>query len=321
MIDEMAAGSCRPNACWRWPNLRLHYVQSVKRIHAPKLRAEAKHDARQRQLRARTCVVLLTLAWMFLCVPLLRAVSPAPPPETPLGKLHAAQLMGVGLLARHAGKEELEKLDRIFTDLEREYPDDARMRNGHAEFLWSVGQRERAVQTWRAAEKLDPRNAVVLEHLGGSALDDGNAKKAAGYYARALSSAPDNAAYHFSYANIVFLFRHELHDAGHPDSESRIAEAMHHFSEASRLEPLNADYARSLAETYYVVPEPDWKEALKSWQHLYDISVQKDFALLNLARVHLKLGNKEEARARLAEIQDPSFARVKAKLNERIDRE
>ena len=66
---------------------------------------------------------------------------------------------------------------------------------------------------------------------------------------------------------------------------------------------------------------PDWRTALRAWQHFYDITPQKDFALLNLARVHMKLGNKEEARTSLSRIQSPEFDRLKTRLGERIETE
>lgn len=229
--------------------------------------------------------------------------------------------MAVALSARQAGKEEMQKMDGVFADLETKYPQDAAIANGHAEFLWSTGEHARAVEKWRAAEKLDPNFAPALDHLGDVAFGRGEVKKAAEYYERAVRSAPTNAAYHFGYANVVFLFRHDLHDDAHPDSDSLLDESLKHFAEASRLDPLNANYARAFAETFYAIPKPDWSEALKAWRHLYDISPQKDFALLNLARVHMKLGNKPQARASLAEIQDPKFDRLKGRLNERIDAE
>ena len=291
------------------------HVQSVKKIHTPKLRAESKHVAHRRQLLALAGVLLLGASSLPAAPPV------APRAETPQGELHAAQLMAVALFARQAGQDELQKLDRIFADLEAKYPRDAAMANGHAEFLWNIGDHDRAVKTWLAAEKLDPNNATVLDHLGGCSFAAGEVKKAAGYYARAASNAPDNAAYHFSYANVAFLFRHELHDATHPDSESLLVEALQHFGEAARLEPLNADYVRAFAETFYSLEKPDWQEALKAWQHLSDISPEKDFALLNIARVQMKLGHKPEARASLAQVQDPHYARLKARLSERIETE
>jgi tetratricopeptide (TPR) repeat protein len=305
----------QPNARWRGRNPRVHCVQSVKKIHTPKLRAESKHVVPRRQLLALAGGLLLGISCLHAAPPV------TPPAETPQGELHAAQWMAAALFARQADQEELQKLDRVFADLEAKYPRDAAMANGHAEFLWNTGEHDRAWKTWLAAEKLDPNNATVLDHLGGCSLATSEVKKAAGYYARAVSIAPDNADYQFSYANVAFLFRHDLHDAAHPDSESMLVEALQHFSEAARLEPLNAEYARAFAETFYALEKPDWHEALKAWQHLADILPAKDFALLNIARVQMKLGRKPEARASLAQIQDPKYGRLKARLSERIEAE
>ena len=93
------------------------------------------------------------------------------------------------------------------------------------------------------------------------------------------------------------------------------------FSEAARLEPLSIEYARAYAETFYILGKPDWQAALRAWQHVHDISPKKDFALFNLARVQMKLGNKVEARACLAQIQDPEFSHSKARLLQRMESE
>ncbi|HEY3901489.1 MAG TPA: tetratricopeptide repeat protein [Chthoniobacter sp.] len=217
--------------------------------------------------------------------------------------------------------EDWQKLEGIYTNLEAKYPDAASIKNGHAEFLWSRGEERRAVDTWLAAEKLDPNSGVILEHLGGSFLGAGEVKKAAAYFVRAIQSAPENAAYHFSYANVAFLFRHELHDAAHPDSDAMADEAMKHFAEAARLQPHNAEYARAFAETFYILTKPDWQTALRAWQHFYEVSPQKDFALVNLARVQLKLGQKAEARASLEGVQGPEYRGIKERLSQRAAEE
>ena len=230
-------------------------------------------------------------------------------------------MMETTLLARQAGAEEWKKLARAYEELAAKYPDDAAVRNAQGEFLWTTGEQGPAMGAWLAAEKLEPGNAVVLDHLGGGYLAEGNAVKAAEYFRRAAKSAPANAAYHFSYANVAFIFRHQLLDADHADANSLLRDALAHFEEASRLQPLDAEYARAYAETFYSVPDPDWRAALRAWQHFYDISPRKDFALLNLARVHMKLGNKPEARETLGRIQSPEFSRLKTRLQERIETE
>lgn len=282
--------------------------------HVPQQRREAKHEVRQRQLPR---LFAVTLAGLLLLRPFPGKTSGTAPRED----LQAAKMMEAALFARQATTEEWKKLARVYEDLVAKYPDDAAVRNAQGEFLWSTGDPGRAMGAWLAAEKLEPGNAVVLDHLGGGYLAEGKAVKAAEYYRRAAKSAPANAAYHFSYANVAFIFRHELLDADHADADSLLRDALGHFAEAARLQPLDAEYARAYAETFYSVPDPDWREALRAWQHFYDISPRKDFALLNIARVHMKLGNKPEARATLARIQGREFNGLKTRLQERIETE
>ena len=58
-----------------------------------------------------------------------------------------------------------------------------------------------------------------------------------------------------------------------------------------------------------------------SFLHLFEISPHKDFALANLATVHLKLGDHENARACAGQMSSPEFAVRKARILERIGRE
>ena len=276
----------------------------------PKPRREAKHDARHRQLPV--LALMLTFA---------RAFAEAPAGPTAQEELRAAKLVETALFARHAGAEETGRLEKIYAGLSAKYPRDAAVRNAHAEFLWGRGEAERAVGLWEEAVALDPQNAVALDRLAGRWLAAGEVKKSAACYARAVESAPDNAAYRFAFANVTFLFRHELRSAAQPDEAAVLAHALADFAAASRLAPLNPEYARAYAETFYSVPQPDWSAAIAAWRHFAEISPQKDFAHANLARVHMKLGQKDAARACLEKIQSAGFQRLKARLSERIETE
>jgi len=245
----------------------------------------------------------------------------APPASTPQEELRAAKLMEAALFARQAGPDDFAKMNHIFADLEAKYPRDVEIKNGRAELLWNTEQPQQAMETWQAAEKIDPTNAIVLDHLGGGWMEAGDVKKAAGYYQRATVSAPKSAEAHFSYANVLFMFRHDLLDGAHADANAVLDEALRQFSEASRLEPHDANYARAFAETFYTMPAPDWHAALAAWEHFFEVTPQKDFARLNLARVLMKLGQKPEARAKLAQIQSAEYSKLKDRLNERMDKE
>ena len=276
----------------------------------PKLRREAKHDARHRQL--------LVLALLLVCAHGFAEAATGP---TAQEELRAAKLVEAALIARHAGAEETGRLEKIYAELSAKYPRDAAVRNAHAEFVWARGEPERAVGMWEEAVALDPKNAAVLDHLASGWLAAGEVKKSAAFYARAVESAPENAAYRFAFANVTFLFRHELLSAAQPDEAAVLDHALADFAAASRLAPLNPDYARAYAETFYSLPKPDWSAALTAWQHFAEISPQKDFAQSNLARVHMKLGQKDAARACLEKIQGADFQKLKARLGERIETE
>ena len=280
----------------------------------PQPRRETKHDDRQRQLPVLALALLLALA-------VARGFAEAPAGPAAPEDLRAAKLLETALFARHAGAEDWRKLEKIYADLGAKHPRDAAVKNGHAEFLWNSGEQARAMEMWEAAAALEPKNAVVLDHLGDGWLAAGEAKKAAAFYARTVESAPRNAAYRFTLANVTFLFRHELRDAAQPDEAAVLGHALALFAEASRLEPLNTEYARGYAETFYSLPQPDWEAALAAWRHFAEISPRKDFAQANLARVHLKLGQKDAARECLDKVQGPDFQRLKARLSERIEAE
>jgi tetratricopeptide (TPR) repeat protein len=265
---------------------------------------------------------MLPLATVSLVVAIaLRAFAQAPSASTVADELHAAKLMEAALFARQRGGDAEQKLAKIYEDLDAKHPRSADVKNARAEFLWSIGERQHATDEWEAACRLEPANATVLGHLGDCQLATGDVKKSAAFYTRAVTAEPGNAAHHFALANVIFMFRHELHDATAPDEAAVLDRALSHFAQASRIEPLNLEYARAFAETYYNLPKPDWNAALAAWQHVLDISREKDFALMNMTRVHMHLGQKTEARDCLAKVHGPAFERMKTRLLERIANE
>ena len=80
------------------------------------------------------------------------------------------------------------------------------------------------------------------------------------------------------------------------------------------------EYARGYAETFYGLPDPNWTEAEAAWKHVLSLSPQGDFANLQLARVSLKLGHKEEARQFLAPLHDARHDSLKQKLRDQADK-
>jgi tetratricopeptide (TPR) repeat protein len=206
-----------------------------------------------------------------------------------------------------------EKIALIYQQIVAQHPKNARALNAYAEYLWKIERRPDAMVKWEEAEILDPENGAVANNLGGCHLAFGDAKKATEYFERAARLNPKTALYQFNAANTCYLFRHQIATATET-AETVMNRALDHFRQAAQIEPFNVDYARAYAETFYAFEKPDWSLALHAWKHYLDITDQKDFAYLNLARVNLKMGHKGEAREDLARIQNPGFTPLKERF-------
>ncbi len=246
------------------------------------------------------------------------ALSAPPKVEDTSGKrLLKLKMDGVALTARNAGLEDWRKLGAEYSALAERHPKNAAIRDAYGNFLWGTNDHDGALREWLDGVHIEPKNAEILNHLGGAYMTQGEPKVALGFYLRAADAAPENARTHFAVANIACLFRR---DVGRTEDEC-YSLALRHFAEAHRLAPQSSEFARAYAETFYLIPHPDWQTALKVWQHYLKLSQEKDFALLNLARVHMKLGDAENARACLAQVIDPKNDRLKTRLAARIDAE
>ncbi len=286
-------------------------------IHASELRAETMHDARQRQLLALAAALLLALC---CCAPSAQAAARRPRRAK---NCSAAKLIEVALFARQAGAEEWQKLEHIYADLAAKYPRDAAVRNAHAEFLWSRGEHDaRDGRMAGGGEARSGRTPTVLDHLGGSFLAAGDAKKAAAYYARAVASAPDERR------AITSATPTSPFSSATSCSTPPIPMATRCFAMRSRIspkppasQPLDPEYARAYAETFYSVPEPDWHAALRAWQHFYEISPAEGLRpAQSRPRPHETWATNRRPAESLARIQSPEFDRLKTRL-ERANRD
>jgi tetratricopeptide (TPR) repeat protein len=142
---------------------------------------------------------------------------------------------------------------------------------------------------------------------------------AAEQFRLAIHSEAANPLYHFNLANVEFVLRRDLTVAWKIDSAELLQRALFEFREASRLAPMNLEYARAYAETFYGMPNPDWEEAQIAWQHYLELSTDRNFAYLQLARVSLKRHKKAEALSFLDKVSNLSYSEVKKKLRKQVE--
>ncbi|PYL64163.1 MAG: hypothetical protein DMF20_11090 [Verrucomicrobia bacterium] len=210
-------------------------------------------------------------------------------------------------------------VEQIYYQLVRDHPQSVPAQNALAAFLWKNGKPQAAVEHWRTAQRLDPMNGEAANSLGGAYLRIGRVREAAEQFLLAVRSESDNPDYHLDLGNVEFLFRSDLTAAWKIDSAELLRRALFQYREASRLAPNDLEYARAYAETFYGVPNPDWSQAQVAWQHYLELSTNRNFAYLQLARVSLKQNKKAEALSFLDKISDPSFFQIKEKLRKQAE--
>ncbi len=215
-------------------------------------------------------------------------------------------------------KERL-RVEQIYYQLVRDNPQSVPAQNALAAFLWKNGKTEAAVEHLRIAQGLEPANAESANSLGGAYLGLGRVSDAAEQFLLAIHLEAANPLYHFNLANVEFVLRGDLTAAWKIDSAELLQRALLEFREASRLAPMDLEYARAYAETFYGMPNPDWKEAQVAWQHYLELSTNRNFAYLQLARVSLKRHKKAEALSFLDKISDSSYSELKEKLRKQAE--
>jgi tetratricopeptide (TPR) repeat protein len=215
-------------------------------------------------------------------------------------------------------KERL-RVEQIYYQIVRDNPQSVPAQNAIAAFLWKNGKAEAAVEHWRTAQRLDPENGEAANSLGGAYLRIGRVPEAARQFLLAVRSERDNPDYHFDLGNVEFILRGDLTAAWKIDSAELLQRALFQFREASRLAPMDLEYARAYAETFYGIPNPDWEQAQAAWQHYLELSTNRNFAYLQLARVSLKRQKKAEALSFLDKVSDSSYSKVKEKLRKQAE--
>jgi tetratricopeptide (TPR) repeat protein len=234
-------------------------------------------------------------------------------------EIRAANRAAEALGNRNISKKERLRIEQIYYQLVRDNPQSAAAHNALAVFLWNSGKPDGAIEHWRTAQRLQPDNGEAADSLGGAYLRMGRVREAAAQFSLAIRCDNGNADYHFDLANVEFVFRHDLAAAWKMDSAELARRALSEYREASRLAPTDRKLAGAYAETFYVMPNPDWKEAQVAWQRYLELSTNRSFAYLQLARVSLKQRNKAEALSFLDKIPEPSFSGVKEKLRKQAD--
>lgn len=209
---------------------------------------------------------------------------------------------------------EIKKLASRYQQLVEKYEETGAAHAARAQFLASFGQFAQAKKEWETAQRLESANAGYAHQFANCCLSVGDVNAAVAALEKAVQLQPASALYHHDLGNAYFLFRHKLR----PKTGSAVlSEALRHLRKAAQLDRSNLEFARGYAETFYGVPDPDWDAALKAWEHVLQLSDDKQLAYSNMVRVQIQLGRLGEARRTLEKL--PAQSKMRSVLQRQID--
>jgi len=167
------------------------------------------------------------------------------------------------------------------------------------------------------ANQLDPNLPLVKNQIGKYLAEDGKPLEAINYFIAAARLDPREPLYHYQVGLLLAEARDDFLKSGQwtrPQLDKAMREA---FQRAAEIAPDRIEFAFRYAESFYDLETPDWDEAAKQWQALEAQSTpgpKRQFIQLHRANVMILQGKHAEARALLAQIDDPSLAKQKEKL-------
>ncbi len=284
------------------------------------------------------CSVCLLTTLLVVAAPLRAADPPpaAPPQPVPAAEpLVPAELKALverqrALLAKAdkaAGQEGVEELrpdfQKLVVDYEQFLKDYPAVAAGYVSYALLLsrpvlGERERAARLLLKANELDPDQPLVKNQLGNYLAEDGKPLQAVNYYLAAIRLVPGEPLYHYQLGTLLAAARDDFLESGEwkrPVLDDAMQEA---FRQAMTLAPDNLEYAIAYGKSFYELERPDWAEALKFWRALElktKTPLMQQTIHLYEARVLLKQGRFDEARALIAMVDDPRLAQDKQALS------
>ncbi len=262
---------------------------------------------------------ILTLATILLVGAAIEAKEPPGSRDALRDELRALELLELAAADGHAASRQ--KFEAAYCKLLERHPDSAEAHNAFAAFLYDHGEIARALQHWKETLKRHPGNAEAAFQFGHATLAHGETREALKFLAQAAASAEATAFQINSYANALYLFRHEA--PGGQTSQAALEESLAQFERASRLEPANLDYARGYAETFFALPRPDWERARRAWARVVELTPAHadalGFSLLQAARTALRADHPRAALAYLDRLPPTRSQQLARRLRQQAE--
>ena len=160
-----------------------------------------------------------------------------------------------------------------------------------------------AKKCWEKAVEIDPNFSPALNNLATYYSHFGKHIESIETLKKAIRINPNVAVYHFNLFSCYILFRYKVQEKYGWSLPEVFNNAIREAEKARELDPRNFQYAKNLAEVYYMAHyfkvDPDWEKVLKEWDYCLSLAktpAQKSIVYLNIGRINSYLNRKEKAR-------------------------
>jgi len=214
-------------------------------------------------------------------------------------------------------QQRLDGVKREYEDFVERHPRHVNIRLAFGSFLNDSRDDEGAFRQWEAARQLAPTNPAAWNNLGKYYLEHDQVTNAFAYYGKAIELNPSQPVYYHNLAAAVYLFRdparefYDLNDAQVFDK----AQAL--YRQAIKLDPDNFVLFTDYAQSFYGTNPPRWKDGLAAWAEALKLArddVEREGVYLQMAHIHLELGEYEQARSNLDVVTNTDYAKLKEPL-------
>ncbi len=219
-------------------------------------------------------------------------------------------------------QQKLDGIKREYQDFVDRHPEHVNAHLAFGSFLNDNNDDIGALLQWEKARDLAPTNPAPWNDLGNYYAQPGRqVQKAFEAYGRAIDLNSNQPVYYHNLAAAIYLFRSEAAEYYHIDATQAFEKALTLYQSAIKLDPRNFILATDYAEAFYGINPPRLQEGLAAWENALKLApaeTEREGVFLHLSRIHLQLGQLEQARSNLNLVTNANYAELKANLSNKL---
>jgi tetratricopeptide (TPR) repeat protein len=200
----------------------------------------------------------------------------------------------------------------------KQHTNNVEIRIAYASYLGDLGNEDGAAEQLETARAIAPQNPAIWNNLANIYGHIGDVKKSFDYYAKAIELNPAESVYYHNFGTTVFLFRKDAKEHYNINEQQVFDKALNLYSNAIRLDPEDFKLAADVAQTFYGIQPPRVEDALRAWTNAFSLATdaeEREGVHTHFARIKIKAGRFDEAKAHLNSVTNAVYAELKTRLN------